>query len=80
LAASKTRSPTATAACWSMTPRTFGPSAGPIQTLLADRERALQMGAQAHRRVCEEYLAPRRLTREMELINVCALSRCRHDH
>jgi trehalose synthase len=42
---------------------------GAVQTLLGDRDRALQMGAEAHRRVCEEYLAPRRLTREMELIN-----------
>ena len=46
--------------------RSFG---GAVQTLLGDRDRALQMGAEAHRRVCEEYLAPRRLTREMELIN-----------
>jgi trehalose synthase len=45
--------------------RSFG---GAIQTLLADRERALQMGAEAHRRVCDDYLAPRRLTQEMDLI------------
>jgi hypothetical protein len=30
------------------------------------------MGTEAHRRVCEEYLAPRRLTQEMELIEQVA--------
>jgi trehalose synthase len=49
--------------------RSFG---GAIQTLLADREQALQMGAQAHRRVCDDYLAPRRLTQEMDLIEQVA--------
>jgi trehalose synthase len=46
--------------------RSFG---GAIQTLLADRERALRMGAEAHRRVCDDYLAPRRLIKEMHLID-----------
>jgi hypothetical protein len=40
--------------------------------LLADREQALQMGAQAHCRVCDDYLAPRRLTQEMDLIEQVA--------
>jgi hypothetical protein len=26
------------------------------------------MGAEAHRRVCDDYLTPRRLTQEMDLI------------
>jgi trehalose synthase len=46
--------------------RSFG---GAIQTLLTDRERALQMGAEAHKRVCDDYLAPHRLTKEMHLID-----------
>jgi len=49
--------------------RSFG---GAVQTLLADRERALQMGAEADRRVCDDYLAPRRLTQEMDLIEQVA--------
>ena len=49
--------------------RSFG---GAVRKLLADPERALQMGTEAHRRVCEEYLAPRRLTQEMELIEQVA--------
>jgi hypothetical protein len=27
------------------------------------------MGAEAHRRVCQDYLAPRRLTQELDLID-----------
>ena len=39
-----------------------------IQTLLGDRDRAQRMGEAAHRRVGQEYLAPRRLTQELDLI------------
>ena len=46
--------------------------AGAIETLLAARDRALQMGAEAHRRVCDHYLAPRRLTHELDLIEQVA--------
>ena len=40
-----------------------------IQTLLRDRGRAQRMGEAAHRRVREDYLAPRRLTQELDLID-----------
>jgi trehalose synthase len=40
-----------------------------VETLLEDHDWALEMGAEAHRRVCEHYLAPRRLVQEMELID-----------
>jgi trehalose synthase len=46
--------------------------ASAIQILLTARDRALQMGAEAHRRVCDHYLAPRRLTQEMDLIEQVA--------
>jgi hypothetical protein len=36
---------------------------------LEDREGARRMGAEAHRRVCQDYLAPRRLTQELDLID-----------
>jgi trehalose synthase len=39
-----------------------------IQALLVDRGRARRLGAEAHRRVCKDYLAPRRLTQEMALV------------
>ena len=39
-----------------------------IQTLLTDRDQAQRLGEAAHRRVREEYLAPRRLTQELDLI------------
>jgi trehalose synthase len=39
-----------------------------VQRLLEDRGAARRMGAEAHRRVCEDYLAPHRLTRELELV------------
>jgi trehalose synthase len=39
-----------------------------IQTLLTDRDRAQRMGEAAHHRVCQQYLAPRRLTQELDLI------------
>jgi trehalose synthase len=43
---------------------------GLLQTLLTDRDRAQRMAAaQAHRRVRQEYLAPRRLTQELDLID-----------
>jgi hypothetical protein len=32
---------------------------------LEDREGARRMGAEAHRHVCQDYLAPRRLTQEL---------------
>ena len=37
-------------------------------TLLEDRERAARLGREAHRRVRQDYLAPRRLTQELDLI------------
>jgi trehalose synthase len=40
-----------------------------IQTLLIDRDQAQRMGEAAHRRVGQEYLAPRRLTQELDLID-----------
>ena len=39
-----------------------------VETLLEDREGARRMGAEAHRRVLEDYLAPRRLTQELALV------------
>jgi trehalose synthase len=39
-----------------------------VATLLEDRDRAARMGEQAHRRVLEDYLAPRRLTQELDLV------------
>jgi trehalose synthase len=39
-----------------------------VERLLVDRELAQRVGAQAHRRVCDDYLAPRRLTQELDLI------------
>ena len=40
-----------------------------IQMLLSDRDQAQRMGEQAHRRVGQDYLAPRRLTQELDLID-----------
>jgi trehalose synthase len=37
-------------------------------TLLEDHERAARLGEEAHRRVRQDYLAPRRLTQELDLI------------
>jgi glycosyltransferase involved in cell wall biosynthesis len=39
-----------------------------LQTLLTDCDPAQRMGEAAHRRVCQEYLAPRRLIQELDLI------------
>jgi len=36
---------------------------------LTDRNRAQRMGEAAHRRVCSDYLAPRRLIQELDLID-----------
>ena len=43
-----------------------------IQTLLTDRDQAQRLGVAAHRRVGQEYLAPRRLTQELDLIEQLA--------
>jgi trehalose synthase len=43
-----------------------------IQRLLKDRDGARRMGEAAHRRVCQDYLAPRRLTQELDLIEQVA--------
>jgi trehalose synthase len=43
-----------------------------LQTLLTDRDQAQQMGEAAHRRVGQDYLAPRRLTQELDLIDQVA--------
>jgi trehalose synthase len=43
-----------------------------IQTLLSDRDQAQRMGEAAHRRVGQDYLAPRRLTQELDLIEQLA--------
>jgi trehalose synthase len=40
-----------------------------IQSLLTDRDGAQRMGVAAHRREGQEYLAPRRLTQELDLID-----------
>jgi trehalose synthase len=40
-----------------------------LQMLLTDRDQAKRMGVAAHRRVGQEYLAPRRLTQELDLID-----------
>jgi trehalose synthase len=40
-----------------------------IRTLLEDREGARRMAEAGHRRVCQDYLAPRRLTQELDLID-----------
>jgi trehalose synthase len=37
-------------------------------TLLEDHQRAARLGEEAHRRVRQDYLAPRRLTQELDLI------------
>ena len=50
-------------------PSDLGSFGRAIQTLLEDREGARRMGAEAHRRVCQDYLAPRRLTQELDLID-----------
>jgi trehalose synthase len=39
-----------------------------VATLLEDRDRAARMGEEAHRRVLEDYLAPRRLIQELGLV------------
>jgi trehalose synthase len=39
-----------------------------IQTLLEDRDGARHLGEEAHRRVCQDYLVPRRLAQELDLI------------
>jgi trehalose synthase len=41
---------------------------GAVQALLEDRDGAARLGEQAHRRVREDYLAPRRLTQELDLV------------
>jgi trehalose synthase len=43
-----------------------------IQTLLSDRDQAQRMSVAAHRRVGQDYLAPRRLTQELDLIEQLA--------
>jgi len=43
-----------------------------IHILLTDRDQARRMGEAAHRRVREDYLAPRRLTQELDLIEQLA--------
>jgi trehalose synthase len=43
-----------------------------VQALLTDRDRAQRMGEAAHRRVHEEYLAPRRLIQDLDLIDQVA--------
>jgi trehalose synthase len=43
-----------------------------VATLLEDRDRAAPMDAAAHRRVLEDYLAPRRLTQELDLVEPVA--------
>jgi trehalose synthase len=50
-------------------PSDLGSFGRAIQTVLEDREGARRMGAEAHRRVCQDYLAPRRLTQELDLID-----------
>jgi trehalose synthase len=40
-----------------------------VQALLTDRDRAQRMGEAAHRRVCSDYLAPRRLIQDLDLID-----------
>jgi hypothetical protein len=45
---------------------------GAIGTLLDDPEAAARFGREAHRRVRDDYLAPRRLTQEMDLIEQVA--------
>jgi hypothetical protein len=40
----------------------------PDEHLLQDREGGRQMGAEAYRRVCDDYLAPRHLTQELDLV------------
>jgi trehalose synthase len=40
-----------------------------VQALLTDRDRAQRMGQAAHRRVCSDYLAPRRLIQDLDLID-----------
>jgi trehalose synthase len=37
-----------------------------VETLLEDRDGAMRMGAEAHRRALDDYLAPRRLTQELD--------------
>jgi trehalose synthase len=37
-------------------------------TLLEEHDRAARLGREAHRSVCQDYLAPRRLTQELDLI------------
>jgi hypothetical protein len=39
---------------------------------LTDRDQAQRLGEAAHRRVGQEYLAPRRLTQELDLIEQLA--------
>ena len=43
-----------------------------IHALVSDRDRAQRLGVAAHRRVGQEYLAPRRLTQELDLIDQVA--------
>ncbi len=50
-------------------PRDLSSFGRAVETLLEDRDWALEMGAEAHCRVCEHYLAPRRLVQELELID-----------
>jgi len=40
-----------------------------VQALLTDRDRAQRMGEAAHRRVGSDYLAPRRLIQDLDLID-----------
>jgi trehalose synthase len=43
-----------------------------VQALLTDRDQAQRMGEAAHRRVGSDYLAPRRLIQELDLIEQLA--------
>jgi trehalose synthase len=45
---------------------------GAVQALLEDRDGAARLGEQAHHRVREDYLAPRRLTQELDLVEQVA--------
>jgi trehalose synthase len=45
---------------------------GAIQRLLEDRDGARRMGEAAHRRIRQDYLVPRRLTQELDLIEQVA--------
>ena len=67
-AASRTRSSTARAGCWSTTRTTSRRSAGRSRSLLEDPERAARLGGAARRRVMERFLGIGRLTEYVELV------------